>query len=377
MILGVDVSRLQGPRTGVGRYVEYLVNAWANQPLPFERLELFSRRPIHDLPDGGRLSPKVLPSRFGGIWWQTMRLAPAAGRESVLLSFYTLPPRGRPPSVLVNQGVLVGPYAETAGPRARARAEHIGWSARNAELVVTHSRTTRDDVTRHFGVDPAKVRIIQPGLAPLFRSSGVDERVRAEASGRLGENAPYFLFVGKLSPRRHVPALVEAFAGVAVRHPEYRLLLVGPSSLGEPVEQLAQRAGVAANVLCVPYLELEELALLYRGARALVWPSEREGFGHPILEAMGCGCPVVVLEHASLGVLDWAAERGDRSSVLGVPGPEPAALREALLELAEDDALHASLAGRGRAFAASFPTWEEHAAELMEALGAFAEASSR
>ena len=377
MTLGVDVSRLQGPRTGVGRYVEYLVHAWARQPVPFKRLRLFSRTPILDLPGGDRLSPEVLPSRFGGIWWQTLRLAPAAGRESVLLSFYTLPPRGRPPSVLVNQGVLVGPYAETAGPRARARAKHIGWSARNAELVVTHSLTTRDDLTLHFGVDAGKVRIIKPGLAPLFRSSGQDERVRAEVTRRLGEDAPYFLFVGKLSPRRHVPALVEAFAGVAEMHPEYRLLLVGPSALEEPVEKLAQRAGVAGNVVRLPYLDLEELALLYRGARALVWPSEREGFGHPILEAMGCGCPVAVLEHASLGVLDWAPEPGDRSSVLGVPSPAPAALREALVELVEDDALHASLAQRGRAFAATFPTWEEHAAELMETLGAFAEASGR
>jgi hypothetical protein len=63
--------------------------------------------------------------------------------------------------------------------------------------------------------------------------------------------------------------------------------------------------------------------------------------------------------------------------VLCIPGPAPAALREALVELVENDALHASLAERGRAFAATFPTWEEHAAELMEMLGAFAEASGR
>ena len=315
MNLGVDVSRLQGPRTGVGRYVEYLLRAWAAQPLPFERLRLFSRAPVPDLPADERLVPAVLPSRWGGIAWQLTRLAPAARAESALLSFYTLPPRGRPPSVLVNQGILVGPYAETAGLQARARAAHIGWSARKADLVVTHSQTTRDDLTRHFGVDEAKIRILKPGLAAIFRAAAPDPGPHAER--------PYFLFVGKLAPRRHVPELVEAFAGVVAAHREYRLLLVGPSSLAEPVESLARRAGVEGNVERVPYLDLEGLAVLYRSARALVWPSEREGFGHPILEAMGCGCPVAVLERAALGVLDWAPEPGDRRAVLGIPSPEP------------------------------------------------------
>jgi len=369
MTLGVDVSRLQGPRTGVGRYVEYLVRAWADQPLPFERLRLFSREPIPDLPADERLVPRVLPSRWGGIAWQLTRLAPAARHETALLSFYTLPPRRRPPSVVINQGILVGTYAETASVRARARAAHIGWSARNADLVVTHSQTTRDDLAHHFGVDEANVRTLKPGLASIFRAPVVDGGPRRER--------PYFLFVGKLAPRRHVPELIEAFAGVVAAEPEYRLLLVGPSSLDEPVETLARRAGVERNVERMPYLDLEELAVLYRGARALVWPSEREGFGHPILEAMGCGCPVAVLDGAALGVLDWASKRGDRSAVLGIPSAEPDELREALLRLVEDDDLHTSLATRGRAYAATFPTWEEHAAELMAIIGSFAETAAR
>jgi len=368
----VDGSRLEGARTGVGRYVEYLVRAWADQPLPFERLPVFSRRPIPDLPVGERVSAEVLPSRYGGIWWQVSRLAPAASRKSALLSFYTLPPRRRPPSVLVNQGVLVGPWAETAGLRARARAAHIGWSARKADLVVTHSTTTRDDLTGRLGVDEAKVRVVKPGLASIFRSDGVDAAVREEVTRHLGTPGPFFLFVGKLSPRRHVPELVEAFAGMARRHREYRLVLVGPSALAQPVEELARRAGVGDAVVPVPYLDLEALALLYRGARALVWPTEREGFGHPILEAMGCGCPVLVLDQASLGVLDWAAEPGDRSAVLGVPSAVPDELRQALERLVEDDELHDRLARRGREYAATFPTWEEHAGELMALIASFA-----
>jgi glycosyltransferase involved in cell wall biosynthesis len=369
MTLGVDVTRLQGPRTGVGRYVEYLLRAWAGQPLPFKRLRLYSREHIPDLPTDGRLVSAVLPSRWGGIGWQLTQLAPAVRRESVLLSFYTLPPRGRPPSVLVNQGILVGAYAETAGVRARARAAHIGWSARNADLVVTHSQTTRDDLAHHFGVDKAKVRTLKPGLASIFRPGRLDRGPRPER--------PYLLFVGKLAPRRHVPEVVEAFAGVVAAHPDYRLLLVGPSSLDEGIETLARRAGVERNVEHMPYVDLDDLARLYRGARALVWPSEREGFGHPILEAMGCGCPVAVLDRASLGVLDWAPDPGDRSAVLGIPSPEADALRETLLRLVADDALHSSLAERGYAFAATFPTWEEHAAELMATISSFAKSDAR
>lgn len=377
MTLGVDVSRLSGPRTGVGRYVEYLVRAWSRQPQPFERLRLFSRHPIPDLPAAEHTIEELLPSRYGGIWWQLASLAPAARRATVLLSFYTLPPRDRPPSVLVNHGVLVGPYGENAGLRARARAAHIAWSARHADLVVTHSSTTREDLISRLGVEEGKVHVLKPGLAGIFRSANAEDGVQEEVVRHVGAPAPYFLFVGKLSPRRHVPAVVEAFAAMRARHPQYRLLLVGPSALGEPVEAIARRAGADGSVVTVPYLELEELALLYRGARALVWPSEREGFGNPILEAMGCGCPVVVLQEASLGVLDWAEEPGDRSAVFGATSAAPEDLCDALLRLAEDDDLHATLAARGRAYAATFPSWEVHAAELMATLASFAETATR
>ena len=99
-----------------------------------------------------------------------------------------------------------------------------------------------------------------------------------------------------------MPALASAFAKVRRGHRDLRLLLVGPNTDNVPVSELP------SGVVHAEFLELDELALLYRAARALVLPTDREGFGHPIAEAMASGCPVVLLRGTSVGVFDWAED---------------------------------------------------------------------
>lgn len=369
MILGVDGYRAAEARVGVGRTLEYVLRAWSHRPLPFDEVRVFSPTELSDLPLDGRLRLEVLPARGPGIWWQLTRLRPRAAATDALFAYYTLPPRFRGRSVLANLGIYEGQFA-LPGWRARARSLQYARSAHRADVVIAVARSTKHDLMNFYGVPGEKITVVWPGSDERFRpaqegdGAAVDEAVRSV----LGESAPYFLFVGKLSLRRNVPNLLEAFARVSAEWPELRLLLVGPNSTQIDLEGTLRRLGVRDAVHHVQHTDLDTLALLYRGARAFLMPTEREGWSQTTLEALRSGCPVMVLRGACLGVLEYIDENSDMGrdeAVLEAANPGPDALEQALRRLADDADLRGRLSERGLHCAAGFPSWEEHADELL------------
>jgi glycosyltransferase involved in cell wall biosynthesis len=119
------------------------------------------------------------------------------------------------------------------------------------------------------------------------------------------------------------------------------------------------------RVVLAGYVPDADLAALYSGARAFVYPSLYEGFGLPVLEAMRCGTPVIASDSTSLPEVV-----GDAG--LLVAPTDAAALSDALLRLATDDALAADLARRGRERSALF-SWERTADETVRAYRAMLE----
>jgi glycosyltransferase involved in cell wall biosynthesis len=354
VVLGVDISRLRGPRTGVGRYLERVLAAWAEQPLPFDEVRLFTPAPVADLQSDARLRIEVVPARTDGIWWQTLRLAAAARTVDLFFAPYTLPPRLRPPSVVANLGILGGPNP-VRGLRARARHHHAAESARRADVVIAHSEATRRDLERYYRVEPQALRVVHVGVDALFRPARPDETesLEPEVERIAGIRPPYLLFVGKISERRHLPALLEALAELRRDRCELSLLVVGPSG--------GRAQAMRDGVRYIPFLDQTDLATLYRVASAFVLPTIQEGFSFTILEALASGCPVVTADHAALD------EGGVRDGVLWVARPTPDELRAAIERVLDDPWLRAQLRDRGLAVASGFD-WNATARETMAIL---------
>ncbi len=178
---------------------------------------------------------------------------------------------------------------------------------------------------------------------------------------------PYFLMVGKLSERRNIPLLIEAFAA-AKRSAglPHALLLVGPDYLGLRPLEAARLAGVADAVRHVPHAPMSALAELYRHAAAYVLPTEHEGFSLTIPEAMASGAPVLAFDHPALeGCLREAAEI--------VRPPTADALARALARLASNEAARLDLRERSIACARQF-SWATTAERTMGVLAAAAAA---
>jgi glycosyltransferase involved in cell wall biosynthesis len=230
-------------------------------------------------------------------------------------------------------------------------------TARRAERVIVHSQSGGTDVAAWFGVAPERIAVVPLGVGPEFfpEPPPVQEAVRARlAPGREG----LILFCGSLEPRKDVPTLLRAFAGVPGGRERYRLVLAGGDGrASEEILTLVSRLGLGDAVAIEGYMEVAQLRALYSAATLFVLPSLYEGFGLPVLEAMACGTPVVATDASSLPEVV-----GDAG--LLVPPGDPGALAGAMARVLDDAALAADLRQRGLRRAKGF-TWEATAAKTL------------
>ncbi len=177
----------------------------------------------------------------------------------------------------------------------RRMTERILAGFRKAAHVVCVSHTTRDELLR-FNVVPAeRTSVVYNGINPVFRQAG-DEASNAALAGILGPaTGPELLHVGSTIPRKRIDLLLEIFARVRQGAPAARLLRAG-GSLTPAQRALAGQLGVSDGIVELPYLSEPMLAALYRRAAVVIQPSESEGFGLPVAEALACGAVVVATD---------------------------------------------------------------------------------
>ena len=158
-------------------------------------------------------------------------------------------------------------------------------AASRAVRVIVPTQVVAADVASRLDVDPSRIVVIGEAAASAFRPRPGEEVERARALYSLPED--YLVWVGGLEhndPRKRVRELAAAADGVP-------LVLVGPTK---------PWATELPNVQLTGQVSDDELAAILTGARALVFPSDDEGFGLPPVEALACGTPVVCTDIPAL-----------------------------------------------------------------------------
>jgi glycosyltransferase involved in cell wall biosynthesis len=165
-----------------------------------------------------------------------------------------------------------------------------------AAHVCCDSEATRGEILTQGLMPPERTSVVRLGLRPELTAPS-DPAAQTRIEELLGaETQPTIdlLHVGSTIARKRIDVLLEIFARIKKEvEPRARLLRVGGAFTAEQ-RALAGKLGLAEKDICVlPFLSPMELAAVYRRAVLVLVPSEAEGFGLPVIEALACGTPVV------------------------------------------------------------------------------------
>lgn len=219
-------------------------------------------------------------------------------------------------------------------------------SSRRAQRIIAISEKTCNELISYWAIERERIRLIHNALRPSLCSAEVSPQEIQEIRQRYGGR--YLLHPGRIMPRKNVEKLVQAFELLAPHFGDLHLVLTGGAGYGskEVIEHIAESA-YRERIHQLGWVSDHELATLYRGASALVFPSKHEGFGLPIVEAMFCGTPVVASpEAASMEIAGEAAYRADCSNA--------STLAEALEQVLSNEELRLRMIQLGHVQAQSF-----------------------
>jgi glycosyltransferase involved in cell wall biosynthesis len=222
------------------------------------------------------------------------------------------------------------------------------------DWVACISEFTKQQFCEHTGMSLERVFVTPLAAASHFRP--VTDRVAIDAARkRYGiPDGNYFLGLGVLQPRKNLSQLIRCFIRLLEDQALPNTYLVVAGARGWKQDEIfAEAAGIApehkSRVIFTGHIPDEDLAAIYSGAVAFVYPSLYEGFGLPPLEAMACGTAVITSNTTALP--EVVGEAG-----LMVDPRDEQALCQAMLEVLGDEALREELSRRGIERAAQF-TW--------------------
>jgi glycosyltransferase involved in cell wall biosynthesis len=195
---------------------------------------------------------------------------------------------------------LLYPGDEPRSPLFRAMIRRVLSGFRCAARLTCDTAAVRDELLSHRLVPADRVIVAPVGVGPEY-SNHPDPESDREAARLIGSapGALELLHVGSTVPRKRIDLLLKICGGLRYEFPDLHLVRVGGPFTPDQVG-LARQAGIDDRISVLGFLDDRTLAAVYRRAALVLQPSEREGFGLPLVEAMACGTQVVASDLAAL-----------------------------------------------------------------------------
>lgn len=340
MNLGFDAKRLFHNRSGLGQYSRYVLNHLGHM-YPEHTYHLYAGKDsdLFELNDHQNFQKLPSPQAYYRSvdmrsLWKTDGIDVYHGLSNELpLKTGDLPMMVTIHDLLFEDFPMDYPWLDRQIYRYKTRK-----ALEKASAIVTISEKTKEDMVAKYGIDAASVKVVYQSCRPDFFNQRTTAQIE-QWQKRHDLTRPYILCVSSFSFRKDQSVLIDAFyhSGLSDTHD---LVLIGaPSLYKSSMIRRVNDLKIDRWVKFPDRLDDKDIVTAYQGCSFVVYPSKKEGFGIPVVEAMASQKPVIVRRDTS------CAEAGG-DAVLTFNG-EASNLVDQMLALAEDDALVRDLTEKG------------------------------
>ncbi len=230
--------------------------------------------------------------------------------------------------------------------------------------ILCISESTKNDLCNHLDfINPENVFVTHLAASSLFHPETNQDTISTVKKKYKIPASPYLLSLSTLEPRKNIETAMQAFLQLVRQEkvPGLNLVLVGSKGwkIAPVIKQFSKNPALKGRLIFTGYVNDDDLAALYSGASAFVYPSYYEGFGLPPLEAMQCGVPVIASDNSSI------PEVVGKAGILIDPHDKDA-LSQGMLDVINSKKLRSTLKKKSLQQAKKF-SWEKHTKSTISA----------
>ena len=245
------------------------------------------------------------------------------------------------------------------------RSVIVPMGVKAAEQIVTVSGFEKANIINRFKLDDSKVEVISNGVNNVFRRV-TDADALNKVIKKYNLPGSYILFMGNTEPRKNMRNMLKAYAILVAKQsnaPDLVITNVDREYLNKILEEIGEK-WIEQKIALTGYADFADLPALYSLSEFFAYPSLREGFGLPIVEAMACGTPVITSNVSSMPEI-----AGD--AALLVDPHTPAGIAEAMNRYVSNPGLKNAKIQAGLKRYKMY-TWEASAKKLVNIYDSFA-----
>lgn len=226
----------------------------------------------------------------------------------------------------------------------------IQYSAKNCPYVIAISESTKKDMVNILKIPSEKIVVTILGKSEDFKQIYDHEKFE-QIKNKYKLPDQFILFVGLIEPRKNVGLLIQSYLDVVMNLDNNTDLVVAGrwGWESQKITELVESSDFSNRIHFPGYIDQNDLPILFNMAKIFIYPSNYEGFGLPVLEAMACGTPVITTNVSSMpefvGDSGFLIEPENRN-----------ALSNAILTLINNETLQSSLSTKALAQSKKF-TW--------------------
>lgn len=308
MNIGVDAKRIFFNSSGLGNYGRRFYRALAKH-LPEDSFYLYSPRPVAD--DNPYLEeirqqnsviitpPGILSKSPGSSLWRSSLINKQLKEDRIDIYYglsneipFGIKSKEMKKVVVIHDLIFLRypelyPSVDAVFYRKKSR-----YACSRSDYIIAASQQTKLDIIEFYGIPENKIRIINPGSEPMFYTG-----TPADSSGFFKTAKKYIISIGAITPRKNLMKTVQTFNKVKDKY-DLDLVVIGTAvGLGKPylkkIEEYISFNGFTDRVHFlgnVPYRFIPDLC---RKAEMMIYPSQFEGFGMPIVEGLFSRIPVI------------------------------------------------------------------------------------